>query len=106
MNNLFGTSQTPAVILADRLDQVLPIKASILEKKEAEKAVDNPTIDRVRTIYDLMPQDQEEKIEVLWDIKNMLDTNPPDSLGISPEQVAKVNDFRRNLSLEEVSLDD
>lgn len=106
VNNLFGTSQTPAVILADRLDQVLPIKASILEKKEAEKAVDNPTIDRVRTIYDLMPQDQEEKIEVLWDIKNMLDTNPPDSLGISPEQVAKVNDFRRNLSLEEVSLDD
>jgi predicted RND superfamily exporter protein len=36
----------------------------------------------------------------------MLDTNPPDSLGISPEQVAKVNDFRKNLSLEEVSLDD
>jgi len=106
VNDLFGVSQTPAVILADRLDQVLPIQQSLLAKKEAEKSVDNPTIDRIRTIYDLLPQDQEDKIEVLWDIKNMLDANPPDSLGISPDQIEKVNEFRNNLSLEEVTIDD
>ena len=106
VNALFGISQSPAVILADRLDQVPGIRRAVLDKKEAEKEVPNPTIDRVRTIYDLLPEDQEDKIDVLWDIEYMLDTNPPDELGIPPDQLAKINDFRDNLSLEGITVDD
>ena len=77
VNALFGISQSPAVILADRLDQVPGIRRAVLEKKEAEKEVPNPTIDRVRTVFDLLPEDQEDKIDVLWDIEYMLDSGSP-----------------------------
>ncbi len=106
VNALFGLSQSPAVILADRLDQVPGIRRAVLDKKEAEKEVPNPTIDRVRTIFDLLPEDQVDKIDVLWDIEYMLDTNPPDELGIPPDQLERINNFRENLSLEEITVDD
>ncbi|MCY3712260.1 MAG: MMPL family transporter [Gemmatimonadetes bacterium] len=106
VNALFGISQSPAVILADRLDQVPGIRRAVLDKKEAEKEVPNPTIDRVRTVFDLLPEDQEDKIDVLWDIEYMLDTNPPDELGIPSDQLAKINDFRDNLSLDGITVDD
>ncbi len=106
VNALFGISQSPAVILADRLDQVPGIQRAVQEKKEAEKEIPNPTIDRVRTIFDLLPEDQEDKIDVLWDIEYMLDTNPPDELGIPPDQLARINAFRDNLSLEEITVED
>lgn len=106
VNRLFGISQTPSVIVANRLDQVEAIKEIVLEKKAGEANHPNPTIDKVRTIFDILPGEQEDKLEILGDIKRLLDRNPPDSLGISPEQVAKVNDFRENISLEEIGIDD
>ena len=106
VNALFGISQSPAVILADRLDQVPGIRRAVLDKKEAEKEGPKPTIDRVRTIFDLLPEDQEDKIDVLWDIEYMLDTNPPDELGIPPDQLERINAFRENLSLDEITIDD
>jgi len=106
VNRLFGISQTPAVILADKLEQVEAIKNKIVEKIAAEAALPNPTIDRVRTIFDVLPTEQDDKLEVLGDIKRLLDLNPPDSLGIGPEQVAKVNDFRQNITLDEITVDD
>lgn len=106
VNNLFGISQSPAVILADRLDQVPGIQRAILKKKEAEEGIQNPTIDRVRTIFDLLPANQEEKIDVLWDIEYMLERNPPNELGISSEQLIKIDEFRKNLNLEEITIED
>lgn len=106
VNRLFGISQTPAVILADRLDQVRLIQEAVQEKAAAEADHPQPTIDKVRTIYDLLPQEQEYKLDVLADIKRMLELNPPDSLGVSPEQVKKVNEFRAHITIELVDIDD
>ncbi|MBT5873736.1 MAG: MMPL family transporter [Candidatus Latescibacteria bacterium] len=106
VNRLFGVSQTPAVILVDDLEQVRPIKERVDEKRAAEAELPNPTIDRVRTIYDVLPTEQDDKIEILGDIKRLLDLNPPDLLGIKPEQVSKVNKFRENIILDEVTVGD
>ena len=106
VNNLFGISQSPAVILAERLDQVPGIKQAILKKKENEKQIPNPTIDRVRTIFDLLPETQQEKLDVLWDIKYMLDNNPLSDLGINSDQLTKIDNLRKNLNLEEITIED
>ncbi|MBI4552865.1 MAG: MMPL family transporter [Candidatus Latescibacteria bacterium] len=106
VNRMFGISQNPAVILADRLDQVVPIRDAILAKKADEEQHPNPTIDECKTIFDLLPKDQDEKLEVLADIKRTLDENPPDSLGISPDQVAKVNDFKQKIRLKSLTIQD
>ncbi len=55
-------SQDGVAILADRLDQVLPLKAALEARRDAAGA---RPFDRVVTIFDLLPRDQEAKIALL-----------------------------------------
>ena len=64
--------QDGKAILTDRLDQVKPLVAE-LEKRRAAAPADRKPFQRVVTIYSLLPEDQDEKIELLTTIKDRLD---------------------------------
>jgi hypothetical protein len=59
---------TPAVILADRPEQV-PLLIDALNEKRRQGA----EIDRVESIFDLVPKEQDRKIPVLREIRELLD---------------------------------
>lgn len=55
-------------IVTDRLDQVAPLKAALLARRDAAPADAKPFLD-VHTLFDFVPPDQEAKIEVLQQLK-------------------------------------
>jgi predicted RND superfamily exporter protein len=59
---------SPVVLLLDRAEQV-PLLLEALRRRQAEGA----EILRVESMADLLPRDQERKIEVLCDIRRLLD---------------------------------
>lgn len=56
--------QDGLAILTDRLDQVLPLKAALDARRDAAPTGAKP-FDRVVTIYDLLPTDQDKKIPLV-----------------------------------------
>lgn len=103
--------QDGLAILTDRLDQVLPLKAALDARRDAAPKSAKP-FDRVVTIYDLLPAEQEQKIPLIrealdrlsrahrrgfiepadWsEIEKLLPTEPVAAIGIDdlPEQVAR-----------------
>lgn len=64
--------QDGRAILTDRLDQVKPLVAE-LEKRRGEAPPDRKPFQRVVSIYDLLPQQQTEKLELLAEIQDRLE---------------------------------
>jgi hypothetical protein len=58
-------------IMVDRLDQVLPLKAA-LEAKRAQAPAGRKPFDKVVTIFDLLPAEQEEKIPLLLETRKVI----------------------------------
>jgi hypothetical protein len=54
-------------IVVDRLDQVLPLEKALNERRDAAPPNEKP-FDRVVSVFDLLPKDQEEKIGLLSEI--------------------------------------
>jgi hypothetical protein len=72
VNRVVGTQgQEGVAILVDRLDQVLPLKHALEAKRDASPAGDKP-FDRVASILDILPTDQEAKVELLSEIRTRL----------------------------------
>src|SRR5690606_411669 len=59
-------------ILTDRLDQVKPLVAELEERRD-EAPPDRKPFQRVVSIYDLLPQQQTEKLELLAEIQDRLE---------------------------------
>ena len=64
--------QDQIAIATDRLDQVLPLKAELEKKRDAASPERKP-FERVVTIFDLVPTDQEKKIALLKDARDKID---------------------------------
>ncbi|MEK6607090.1 MAG: MMPL family transporter [Myxococcota bacterium] len=74
VDKLFGRALTPAVVLADRPDQVPEIKRRLFEQDLALN--DKQVLETVETIDSLLPgtpEVQREKIAVLGEIRGLLD---------------------------------
>jgi uncharacterized protein len=70
LDALFGSWHSPTVLLADRLDQVEPMRQAIRRQDRS----DRPYIGRVITIYDVLPgtpPEQRQKLQVLADIRRL-----------------------------------
>jgi uncharacterized protein len=63
--------QDGMAIMVDRLDQVLPVKKE-LEKRRAEAAPDAKPFEKVVTVFDILPSDQEKKIPLLNETRDLL----------------------------------
>jgi hypothetical protein len=63
--------ESSMVVLADRIDQVIPLQRA-LEAKRDQAPPDGKPFEAVHTLFDFVAADQEEKIPVLLDIGRLL----------------------------------
>jgi hypothetical protein len=64
--------QDGLAIMVDRLDQVAPLKAT-LEARRAAAPEGNKPFQRVVTIFDLLPQDQDKKLPLIAEARDRLE---------------------------------
>lgn len=64
--------QDGLAIAVDRLDQVLPLKKALEERRAAAPEGKKP-FEKVVTIFDLLPTDQDRKIELINEMREMLE---------------------------------
>ena len=95
-------SNSPSVVLADNkqeLDEIVSaVKAKIAEDDPT------PTIDKIRTLWAALPKDQERKLEVIAEIKEMLDGEGAKL--IKGEQKERLDELRDLLDVKAVDIDD
>jgi uncharacterized protein len=63
--------QDGMAVMVDRLDQALPVKAELERRRDAAPTGAKP-FEQVVTLFDLLPDHQEEKIPLLNDTRDML----------------------------------
>lgn len=69
---LVGQTTTDGMaILVDRIDQVAPLVETLEARRDGAPPGEKP-FEAVHTIYDFIPADQEEKLEVLEDVRALL----------------------------------
>jgi predicted RND superfamily exporter protein len=102
LNSIFSMSTTPAVVLTDRPDQADPVCDVIKEK--AGPIGESNLLDDCKTLNSFVPKDQPEKLEVLADMRVLLESSTLKFL--TPEQRKEVDKFKDTLDLKEISLAD
>jgi len=78
-------------VAADRLDQV-PMIVDALHAIDAHAPADDHTVGTIHSILDLVPPDQDQKLEVLGQIRTMLDDPALDDL--APDEQQRLDDLR------------
>ncbi len=68
---VFKLSESPAVILADSREEVDEIVQKV--KQIIKQDTLTPTVDEVRSIFSLVPPDQEQKLQVIRSIREMIE---------------------------------
>lgn len=105
VNEIFGESQTPSIILADRPDQVLQICPSIRERSKSlldENGVE--LLDTCKTINDYVPEDQYEKLAELKAMRTLLSGSLLKFL--NEEQRVEVDKFRKTGKIRAITMED
>jgi predicted RND superfamily exporter protein len=102
MDALFGTYVTPTVILADDVEQARDIGRAVTAA--AKEAPLSDMIASVRTLDDVVPQGQAEKIAVVEAIRE--DLTPKIRASLKEDQQRAVDRFLGNGSLHPLTLDD
>jgi predicted RND superfamily exporter protein len=77
LSSIFKESNSPAIILANSREELIELEEFIREKIEKD---DSPTINKFRSIYTMLPQAQDEKLELIADIVNLLDDQAMEQL--------------------------
>ena len=98
INEIFGQSTTPSVVLADRADQSDPICDEIRRKSGPEG--DTNLLDDCKTLPGLVPRDQPAKMEILASMRQMLSSSSLNFL--NEEQKKEVNKFLAEINLRPV----
>jgi predicted RND superfamily exporter protein len=104
-NEIFGESQSPSFILADRLDQVSLICPSIKTRsKELLDEQGKEILDSCKTMQDYVPADQHAKLDELKAMRKTLSGNLLKFM--SEDQRDEVNRFRNTGDLRPISMKD
>jgi predicted RND superfamily exporter protein len=64
--------QDGRAIVVDRVDQVQPLVTELLKRRDAAPAAAKP-FDKIVTIFELLPKDQQKKIELLTEIRDRVE---------------------------------
>jgi predicted RND superfamily exporter protein len=100
---IFTLAQSPVVVLAESREDMDAIVAAVHAHMAADTL--SPTIDTVRTIYDELPADQDEKLFTIKEIKTLLEENDVSSF-LSGEQLEKMDEFRELLEVKSIGIED
>jgi predicted RND superfamily exporter protein len=91
-NKTFGAGISgQTYIAADRLDQV-PLIVKALRDIDAKAPADDHTVGTIRSIVDLVPEHQDEKLAVLSEIRTKLDD--PALADLEPDEQRRLDDLR------------
>lgn len=73
VDNVVGRQgQEGLAIMVDRIEQVRPLREALLAKRDAAPSGHKP-FEKVADIFDLLPQDQDKKIELIEEARDRLD---------------------------------
>lgn len=104
-DDIFGQSASPAVIVADRLDQVPDICRAIEQKAAHLFTTDGqPIFDECKSLLSYVPDDQQNKLATLTRLRRLIKDQPLDFL--TPDQRAEVDKFLQTADLRPVVLAD
>lgn len=66
---VFQESESPAVVLADSREGALEVAETVREQMRRDST---PTVSQVRTVYSLVPDHQERKLELIRDVRRLV----------------------------------
>ncbi len=71
IDGVFGHASAPAVLLTDRIEQARVLCDEIL-KKNSEDPLENRVVDNCQSVYSYLPEDQDEKLRILNELRVLL----------------------------------
>lgn len=102
MRDVLHGSLTPAVVMTRNLDELRAVERAVQDKIESDDPT--PTIKSFKSIFSLLPEDQDRKLGILAEIRHTLDHEPIEIL--PREDRRRVNDLREKLSVERIGIED
>lgn len=99
LGEIFGESTSPSVVLLDRADQGRPYCDAILAKDP-----DKHYIESCKTLMTYVPDEQEQKLSVLADMRELLSSSTLKFL--TPDQLEEVEKFKKTFNLTELKVED
>jgi predicted RND superfamily exporter protein len=102
ISKIFSTSMTPAIILADSVDEGADICQVLLRAKKQNG--DSSGIENCRSILSLLPTQQEEKLQVIADIRKLLKDKALDL--VEGDEKKRIEDLKKKLPEKEVTIAD
>ncbi len=103
VKKIFGDSLSPAVLVTDRIDQVVPLCDEILRKNNLDPP-DKQVVANCKSVYSYVPKDQEAKIKILGEMRHLLEDKTLHFL--SDAQKAEVEKFKNEFVGKTLSLSD
>ncbi len=97
-----GESHSPSVVLADSKEELDEIVAALNARIAADDPT--PTIDKIRTLWSFLPEQQEEKLEVVAELRELVDGEGAKLL--KGGQKERVDDLRRLMDVKRLDVDD
>lgn len=96
INGIIGTSLTPDLAMVDNMADAKAV-SKVLEQKEKNP---DTTIDSHASLLSFLPEDQDQKLKVLKEIRALLDDTAINV--VKGEQKKKINDVKRLLEVKEI----
>lgn len=103
VKKIFTGSLTPAVLVADRIDQVEALCAEI-ERKNGLEPPERRLLDNCKTLFSFVPKQQDEKLAWLQKIRDLLEQDSMQFL--KPDQKKELEDFKAKFSDRKVAIED
>ncbi len=102
VRSIFGTSMNPAVLMADKTEQVIPLCNEIIRKADLDPA-ETRVIESCKSLYSYIPENQPEKIVILKQIREMIEKNSLNFL--TADQKNEMQKFKSQFKDQTVSLE-
>lgn len=95
-------SASPSIVLADSKSELDAIVAAV--EKKIETDTESPTIHTVRTLHSFLPKAQDDKLDIIEEIRELV--NGEGAQLITGEQKQRLDEFKELLDVEKLSVDD
>jgi len=93
--------RSPAIVLTESYNEAMEVVQTVKEIKQAKG--DSSTILNIKSVYSILPQDQDLKLSLIGVIHSLLDREQD---LLNDEELAKVDSLRRYLDVEKLTLYD
>lgn len=100
VKKIFSDSMSPAVLVTERTNQAEPLCNEITRKNEQDPP-ETRVVEECKSLYSLVPKDQEEKLAILKNIHQLIEDQPLEFL--NEEQKKELEKFKGGLSQKQIA---